>query len=104
MGAATDGANTYDGPPVGSFSGPQPTQLVVDPGTVCDYVIKLGYGQKVDPIEVVRLPDGREFITEGHHRYVASQLTGIAVDQKTIENPGPVGFNWSRVRYGKLDQ
>lgn len=87
---------------VGDFSGPQPTQLSVDPAVVSKYEDQLRNGEKVAPIEVSVLSDGREFIAEGHHRFVASQLTGIPVGQRTFNTGGPVGFNWSDVSYEDL--
>src|SRR5262245_57439837 len=111
MGCMTDSVKAFSGPPppdrepirgtvqagpVGSMGGPLPTQLVVDASVVHDYTQKLVCGQNVDPIEVVRLPDGREFITEGHHRYIASQRAGIPVGQRTFDTGGPVGFDWSK--------
>lgn len=84
-------------------TGPQPTQLVVDPTVIDSYSQKLRSSEKVPPIDVIRLPDGREFITEGHHRFLASQLTGIPVEKKVFPNRGPVGFNWANVKLGRLD-
>ncbi|NTU49795.1 MAG: hypothetical protein HGA87_02700 [Desulfobulbaceae bacterium] len=87
---------------VGAFSGPQPTQLSVDPTVVSKYEAQLRNGEKIAPIEVAALSDGRQFITEGHHRFVASQSTGIPVEQKNFNANGPVGFNWSDVKYENL--
>lgn len=83
--------------------GPQPTQLAVDPDIVNQYSESLKKGERVPPIEVVLLPDGREFITEGHHRYVASQKTGIPVEKRVFPDNGPIGFTWLGVKYEKLN-
>ncbi len=80
-------------------SGPQPTQLEINPQIVDDYIARLLAGEKLRPIELVELPDGRRFILDGHHRYVASQRTGIPIDQFTIKGEGPVGFNWENVKF-----
>ena len=80
-------------------AGLQPTQLEVNPGIVARYAAKLEAGEAVDPIHAVEVPDGRQFIIEGHHRYVASQLTGIPVPTVVTQGAGPVGFNWGQVSY-----
>lgn len=95
--------NSVLGELVGNFSGPQPTQLAVDPYIVDQYSQQLLAGHAVAAIEVVILPDGREFITEGHHRYVASQQTGIDVGQRKFDNGGPTGFAWSQVKFERLN-
>lgn len=78
----------------------RPTQDAIHPGKVDDYVQQLQNGGKVPPVETVRLPDGRQFILDGHHRYVASLKTGIPVDINVMEAPGPVGYpNWSETYY-----
>lgn len=105
MGFRTRGAKIEEiiGASVGDFKGPQPTQLTVDPLVVGQYAAKIIAGEPVAAIEVVLLPDGREFITEGHHRFVAGELAGSPVDRKVFPNNGPAGFNWSATRYGRLD-
>lgn len=80
-------------------AGLRPTQLEIHPEIVEAYVAKLRSGQPVAPIEAIRLPDGRVFIIEGHHRYVASQRTGIDVKVFTMDGHGPVGFDWEEVVY-----
>src|SRR4051794_21467188 len=98
MGFRTEGAEIRD-TGVGEFPGPQPTQLTIDPTIVRQYAEQLIGGETVPPIDVVRLPDGREYITEGHHRYVAGQITGEPVERKVFPNSGPVGFTWKQVRF-----
>ena len=79
--------------------GPQPTQLDVNPGIVDDFASRLQAGERLDPIDVVELPDGRQFILDGHHRFVASERTGIPVEIRIQKAPGPVGFNWNEVLF-----
>jgi hypothetical protein len=80
-------------------AGLRPTQLSVDRSIVQRYAAQLRAGQKVDPIHAIEIPDGRRFIIEGHHRYVASQLTGKPVDVRIEPGAGPVGFDWKDVVY-----
>lgn len=82
--------------------GPQPTQLSVHPDIVEEKIAQLLAGEKLPPIEIVRLPDGREFILDGHHRYVASQLTGVPVEVRVFPNAGPTGLDWSEVVYERF--
>ncbi|MFD8495866.1 LamG-like jellyroll fold domain-containing protein [Amycolatopsis sp. NPDC059657] len=77
----------------------RPTQDYVDPDTVEYYVEELRAGRPVGPIETQRLADGREYIEEGHHRYVASVKTGIPVERITVDG-ATVGMpDWSGVGY-----
>lgn len=86
------------------FEGPQPTQLDVDPIIVGQYIMKLNTGHMLPPIDIVQLPDGREFITEGHHRYVAARATGKPVPERRFQSAGPVGFEWKNVKYNRLEK
>jgi RHS repeat-associated protein len=90
--------------PVGNpqFEGPQPTQLQIHPDIVARYVRQLKAGEQLKPIEIVRLPDGREFILDGHHRFVASEQTGIPVGRAVFPGEGPVGLSWSDVLYERF--
>ncbi|MFA5957058.1 hypothetical protein [Hyphomicrobium sp.] len=97
--AMLDAARNANNQLVGSLPGPQPSQLSVDPYVVGSYAQMLRSGLSVPAVDVVLLPDGRQFLTEGHHRYVASQLTGIPVAVRLFPNNGPVGFDWARVKY-----
>jgi ParB-like chromosome segregation protein Spo0J len=66
---------------------------------VTDYAARLQAGEKLSPIQAVKTPKGQTYITDGHHRYMASQVTGIPVEVRVIEGAGPVGFpNWNDVR------
>jgi ParB-like chromosome segregation protein Spo0J len=80
-------------------TGLRPTQLSVDRSIVERYAAQLRAGQKLDPIHAVEVPSGQRYIIEGHHRYVASQQTGIPVEVVTKQGAGPVGFDWKDVIY-----
>lgn len=76
----------------------------LNPAQVDDYIRRLQAGERLDPITVQRLPDGRQYILDGHHRYVASQRTGIPIDIQHIDGPGPMGLpDWSKVTYEPID-
>jgi hypothetical protein len=78
----------------------RPTQDWINPAKVDEYAASLRAGENVPPVEVQRLPNGKEYILDGHHRYVASMRTGILVDRTVTEGPGPVGLpDWSKVNY-----
>lgn len=79
--------------------GPRPTQLEVHPEIVKDYAARLQAGEKLSAVHAVELPDGRQFLIDGHHRYVASQQAGIPVDMVVQKGAGPVGFDWKNVIY-----
>lgn len=77
----------------------RPTQDSVNPEKVQEYATKLQNGEKVDPIEVYDTGNAR-YLQEGHHQYVASQMTGIPVEVRVQKGGGPVGFpNWSEVQW-----
>ena len=78
----------------------RPTQDWISRSAVDDYAARLRAGERLQPIEVQRLRDGREFILDGHHRYVASQQTGIPVEINYVDGVGPVGLpDWLKVTY-----
>jgi RHS repeat-associated protein len=79
--------------------GLRPTQLAVDRTIVEKYAAQLRAGAKVAPIHAVEVPGGQRYITEGHHRYVASVQTGIPVEVVVTQGGGPVGFDWAHVVY-----
>ncbi len=65
-----------------------------------DYAAQWRAGETLPAIEVQRLPGGREFILDSHHRYVASLETGVSVDINYIDGVGPVGLpDWLKVAY-----
>nr|WP_243182915.1 RHS repeat-associated core domain-containing protein [Anaerosolibacter carboniphilus] len=86
---------------VGStFNDIKPTQDIVNPEKVLEYANKLKTGQYIEPIEVVEIPGKGRYIVEGHHRYAASQQTGIPVEIKVRQGNGPTGLpDWSEVRW-----
>ena len=80
----------------------KPTQEVVNHVKVAEYVQKLSNGETIAPIQVIDVPGQGLYITDGHHRYIASQLTGIPVDMVITSAPGPIGLpDWSSVIYKK---
>lgn len=88
---------------VGNLPGPLPTQFSVDPKVVATYESQLIKGEKVPPIEIAVSRDGKEVLIEGHHRYVASQNTGIPIEQKNnVSGVVPAPFAWNDVTYEDL--
>lgn len=76
----------------------RPTQDWINPDQVDAYAKALQAGEKIEPIEIQRLPDGREFLLDGHHRYAASMRTGLMVPRIYYEGEGPRGFpDWTHV-------
>jgi hypothetical protein len=60
-----------------------------------------GAGERLPAIEVERMADGTQVILDGHHRHVASQITGIPVDRTCVKYGFNVGEpNWLGVSYG----
>ena len=86
---------------VGSdFNDIKPTQTAINPEKVQEYIKRLRAGEKLPPIEVIDIPGKGRYIVEGHHRYVASQQTGIPIEIIVIEGAGPVGMpNWEDVQW-----
>ena len=80
-----------------------PWHLLIDEnGNIIDERAKspsqLIAGEKLPTIDAINVPGKGIYILDGHHRYVASQLTGIPVDMSVTTQPGPVGLpNWSSV-------
>jgi hypothetical protein len=84
------------------FSEIKPTQTVVNRAKVDEYKQKLLNGEKVDPIVVYDVQGKGRFIEEGHHRFIASQETGIPVGVTVKNGSGPAGLsNWSEVEWKK---
>ena len=78
----------------------KPTQLIINRERVNFYKSKLLSGEKIQPIEVCEIEGKGVFITEGHHRFVASKETGISVDIIKKKSHGPVGFpSWKDVEW-----
>lgn len=63
-----------------------------------EYVTKLLGGEKISPIEAIKVPGKGIFIVEGHHRYVASKKSGIPIEINIVEGQGPIGMSdWTGV-------
>jgi len=78
----------------------KPTQDIVNPQKVADYVKRLQAGEKLKSVKAVNISGKGIYITNGHHRYVASQRAGIPVDIKIVKGQGPVGMpNWNDVQW-----
>lgn len=76
----------------------RPTQDWINLDQVDAYAKALQAGEQIEPIEIQRLPDGREFLLDGHHRYAASMRTGLMVPRIYYEGEGPRGFpDWTHV-------
>ncbi|WP_040292811.1 ParB N-terminal domain-containing protein, partial [Acetonema longum] len=83
-----------------NFNEIKPTQTVINRERVDDYIKKLKAGAEVEPIIVYDVPGKGRFIEEGHHRYIASQETGIPVKIVVRNGNGPTGLSdWSHVEW-----
>lgn len=79
----------------------RPSQDWIDKDVVADYAARIREGERLPAIDVQRMADGTEVILDGHHRYVASQITGVPVDKVYSRSVWPVGeLDWSGVSYG----
>ena len=66
-----------------------PTQDWLNWDKVNEYIQRLNDGETLEPIEVIFNPQkNKTYILDGHHKYVASEITGIPV--KEIQTTGPV--------------
>lgn len=95
----SEGASQSGRDIVGStFDDIKPTQEMVNPEKVAEYAQKLQNGEYVPPIEIYEVQGKGFFIEEGHHRFIASQQTGIPVETIIREGGGPSGLpDWSEV-------
>ncbi|PFG43376.1 RHS repeat-associated protein [Isoptericola jiangsuensis] len=79
----------------------RPSQDWIEKDVVDNYVLRLRAGDKLPSIEVERMKDGTEVILDGHHRYVASRISGIPVEKSYVQYGFDVGEpNWLGVSYG----
>ncbi|CUU50367.1 ParB N-terminal domain-containing protein [Clostridium beijerinckii] len=82
------------------FNDIRPTQDVVNREKVDEYIQRLRAGEILEPAEVVDIPGKGKYLVEGHHRFVASQESGIPIDIKVKIGNGPVGMpDWSYVEW-----
>jgi RHS repeat-associated protein len=78
------------------YSDVRPTQSNVNRAKVDEYKQKLINGEEV----VYDVAGKGRFIEEGHHRFIASQETGISVKVTVKKGSGPSGLpNWSEVHW-----
>jgi len=81
-----------------NFNAVRPTQDWINMSQVNSYVAKLKAGQTVRPIDVVHVQGRGFYIIDGHHRFVASQMTGIPINANVTTGAGPIGLpDWSSV-------
>ena len=81
-----------------NFNSVRPTQDWINMNQVNSYAARLRAGETVAAIEAVNVSGRGTYILDGHHRFVASQITGISVDISITVGQGPVGLpNWSSV-------
>ena len=81
------------------FNEVKPTQDWIDMNQVNNYAVKLRAGETLPSIEAINVPGRGTYILDGHHRYVAGQMTGIPVEMEITTQPGPIGLpNWLPVQ------
>ena len=87
------------------YSEVKPTQDWINRFTVQNYVEKLHRGEHIDAIEILDIEGKGKYIIEGHHRYVASMMTGIPVPSTIrTSQAGPIGYqDWTRVEWVDRD-
>ena len=78
----------------------KPTQDWINQSKVDEYVARLEAGETLPSIQVYTV-NGNTYILDGHHRYVASQITGIPVNIVVVPGGGPIGLpDWTLVISG----
>ena len=78
----------------------KPTQDYVYRSQVDYYVQQLNSGSVLPNIEVYEVPGKGLFIQDGHHRYVASMITGKSINITYLKVGGPIGMNnWMEVNW-----
>ena len=76
----------------------KPTQDYVNRETVNEYIMRINKGESLNPIQVSQTSKGL-YIIDGHHRFVASQMTNTSIGMN-ITKGGPIGFpDWSFVKW-----
>ena len=76
----------------------RPTQDWINMNQVNHYATRFRMGQPVNAIDAIRVPGRGVYILDGHHRYVASNITGIPLRINIRNSAGPIGWpDWSSV-------
>ena len=74
----------------------RPTQDSINFQKVDEYVQMLRSGGKLNPVTAVEISGKGVYIIDGHHRFIASQMTGIPIEINILPGQGPIGMNdWS---------
>ncbi len=82
------------------YSEIKPTQEIINRDKVDEYIAELKAGKDVGFVEVYKVQGKGYYISEGHHRFVASQESGIPVKIKYLDSGGPAGLpDWSGVEW-----
>ncbi|MCB0422212.1 MAG: ParB N-terminal domain-containing protein [Bdellovibrionales bacterium] len=79
----------------------KPTQDFINPRIVDDKISALKSGQRVEPIEVLENSSGK-YIIDGHHRYMASKITGIDVPVFTRKGELRGLPDWSLIEFAEF--
>lgn len=76
------------------------TQDCVYRSQVDYYLQRLNSGNVLPNIKVYEVPGKGLFIQDGHHRYVASVITGKSINITYLKAGGPIGMtNWMEVNW-----
>jgi hypothetical protein len=97
LGWVTDGTVTWTGPqlvPLSEvdFSDAGDWAAAHQPDRVAKFAKRLRKGKTVKPAVLIRVPDGRLVVADGHHRALAAQQTGrpvLAYVGRTTKQTGP---------------
>jgi len=70
-----------------------PTQDYINPNKVMAYVKRMKAGEEIEPIEeFTNTTNGKKYLLDGHHRYIASQISGIPVSMEFAGSGALFGF------------
>ena len=95
MGISYGGSKLFQSYQLNKF---KPTQDWIDMNKVNNYANQMKSGTSFPSIDTVNVPGRGIYIIDGHHRYLASVMSGVPIGVRTTIGPGPVGFpNWGYV-------